>query len=133
MSKRIGVTVAALLSLLAIGVGAARAGVPTGIAADDSGTLSDDPGQTYFVGHLTSPKAKCVADRKVKILYGYNGSPDPRLVDTDHSSKEGAFAGDGPTQHAGNGLVFIRVRVLEKNIGTRHHPNICASFQDDFG
>lgn len=133
MSKRTGVAVAALLGVLAIGAGVARAGMPTEIVADASGALSDDPDQSYFVGHLTSANPKCLAGRKVKILFGYKDSPDPRLVDTDRTSKRGAFAGDGRSTHATAHIVFIRVIVAKKNIRTKNHPKICASFQDDFG
>jgi hypothetical protein len=133
MRKRIGVAMAALLGLVAIGPGVARAGLPTEIVRDASGLSPDDSSVGYFAGHLTSPNPKCLADRKVKILFMYAGSPDPVRVDIDRSSQQGAFAGDGPATSGGNSIVGFVIKVTGKTIGPRHHHKICASFQDSFG
>jgi hypothetical protein len=134
MRKRIGVGVAACCGAVAIAAGIAQAGIPTEIVKDGTGHSGVSLETTWFVGHLTNPNEKCLPGRKVKISFHYFDESRTRLVDTDRSSSSGEFAGQGPTAHGDMGpeVDSFHIAVASKNIGTKKHPKICASFQDDF-
>jgi hypothetical protein len=134
MRKRIGVGLAACCGALAIGVGIAQAGIPTGIVMDGSGYSGSSLENSWVVGHLESSNEKCISGRKVKVSFHYFEEAQPRLVDTGRSTASGAFVGYGPTAHGDMGpeVDSFRISVASKNIGTKKHPKICASFQDDF-
>jgi hypothetical protein len=87
---------------------------------------------SWIVGHLTSSNEKCIPGRNVKVLFHYITEDQPRLVDNSRSSTSGAFVGFGPTARNELEVDSFVVRVASKNIGTKKHPKICASVEDEF-
>jgi hypothetical protein len=124
--------VAACGGALALGAGVANAGIATGIEKDGSGHSGSSLENTWIVGHLTSSNEKCIPGRNVKVLFHYITEGQPKLVDSGRSNSSGAFAGYGPTARDELEVDAFVVRVASKNIGTKKHPKICASFEDEF-
>lgn len=77
----------------------------------------------FIVGHLTSPSAKCVPKRTIKILYDYGDGFE--LVDVAKSSHNGFFAGAGPAEENGNGAEQAKFTLLEKTFFKRGHKHVC--------
>jgi hypothetical protein len=137
MLKRLAL--ATILAGLAITATAAAhtTSYPSAISVDYRQCLECDfaPTVTYFVGgRVTSPKAKCVPARKVKLFAVYGGGkrgvPPPGtrlLLDVDRTSLLGAWSGFVPDT---TGIVRFDAKVVKKNIGPRGHRHICGADTD---
>ncbi len=77
----------------------------------------------FVVGHLTSPSAKCVPKRTVKVLYDYGDGFE--LVDVAKSSNNGFFAAAGPNEENSNGADRAKFTLLEKTFRKRGQRHIC--------
>jgi hypothetical protein len=134
MGKRIGVGMLTIGATLGLWAGLAQGGIATGIEVDGAGYSGSSLENTWIVGHLTSSNPKCIPNRKVKVSFQYIGETEKRLVDTARTSKSGEFAGLGPTTHGAemNGVDRFIIQAASKKIGTKQHPKVCASDQEEF-
>lgn len=110
----------AAASLLAIAIGAAvahAATVNTTIEIRDLDT--NDPHDATASGVIDSPRAKCLANRKVKFFKNVNNDHFV-LLDTDRTSKRGAWSARGDIENA-FGFPVLKVRVTRK---TYNHGNL---------
>jgi hypothetical protein len=125
--KRIGLVLclgAASLALAAT-AGARGPSHPTKVFFDGADTTDGNLNVEFAVGHVTSPSPKCVANRTVKVFFGYSGEDAFTPVDVAKTSKSGAFAGEGPESDGGNEIVALKFKVLTKKFGPRHHRQTC--------
>ena len=84
-------------------------------------------GLGLFVGGLvTSEKQTCVGQRTVKI-FRLEGSSQS-LVDTDKTSKGGAWSGFGGFK----GSDGVKAVLTKRNIGRRGHKHICKGASETF-
>jgi hypothetical protein len=113
----------ALVAVLALsGVAAARApSSRTKIVVDESILSEGSDPLVELVGHLESPKRKCLAGRTVKLSIHYVDGSIERDVDRTGASGFWAVGGhDAGTQSA-------RFEVTRKNVGRGHHRRICKA------
>jgi hypothetical protein len=113
--------------LLASGALAHRSSHPSTVAVVDAATVPDDPSTTYVVGRVTSPSAKCIANRTIKMSFYYDTELSPKLVDTAKTSTNGLAAGEGPNSDNGHTSFGVKLQLLKKNVGTKRHPQICGA------
>jgi predicted amidohydrolase len=105
--------------IAAVGTAAAITHYPTTV--DATGTFVG-PGPNRFIeyGQVHSSKAACRADRRLKMTAHYpNGST--KVLDTDRSSANGAYAMVGDFTNADGG----KIRAAQKRIGRPGHRRIC--------
>ena len=76
-----------------------------------------------FVGHLESPRKKCLAGRTVKFVLHDGNSGTTKLVDTDRTGKDGAWAVGGNII----GADVAHFRVTRKTIGRHHRRRVCKA------
>jgi hypothetical protein len=88
--------VAATLAVMLLGAAQANAkAIDTDFGDTSVSCLSGpDPDHCLYSGFITSPKHKCLPGRTVKMFALFMGG-DQKLVDTDRTSRHGAFAGIG--------------------------------------
>ena len=111
---------------IAIGVLAVSLGTASGTTTYSTAIepdYNDGPGPPVsFIGHLTSPKAKCLPGRTVKMLTHYpNGTT--KVLDTDVTSKNGFWGLRGDFTGADQG----HIKVTRRTIRIHHHRRICAA------
>lgn len=81
--------------------------------------------QNGLAGQVSSPKARCVPNRTVKlVMILQDGSRE--LVDTARTSDNGAFAGIGDFHLA----VDVLAKAPEENIGGSGHRHVCEKASD---
>jgi hypothetical protein len=115
----IGGTVMVVGLIATIGTAAAVTHYPTTL--DATGTFVG-PGPHRFIeyGQVHSSKAACRADRRLKMTAHYpDGST--KVLDTDRSSANGAYAMVGDFTNADGGTI----RAAQKRIGRPGHRRIC--------
>ena len=76
-----------------------------------------------FVGHLESPRKKCLARRTVKLVLHDGNSGTTKLLDTDRTGKNGAWGVGGNII----GADVAHFRVTRKTIGRHHHRRVCKA------
>lgn len=130
---RNGLLVCAVFAFLAFGAVAAAstASSPTKVVLDRLTTTGTGPDQEgHFVGHLESPKEKCLRGRTVKLLLRNGNNGDVKLADTDTTGKRGHWVLDG------NLFTIDRaqMKVTRKVIGSGDNRRICkpGSFSQFF-
>lgn len=106
-------------------VAAARtASSPTKVVLDQfTETGSGPDAQGHFVGHLESPKQKCVRGRTVKLFMRNGNDGTITLADTDQTGRHGGWTLDG-------GLFTIdraQVKVTRERIGSGDNRRICKA------
>ena len=125
--KRIGLVLCLGAACLAFAAtaGARASSHPTSVFFDDSNAQVGDTTQLWVSGHVTSPSPNCVANRTVKLFFGYQTETAFRLVDVTKSSRNGEFGGVGPETRGGNEAVALKLKVLKKKFGPKHHRQTC--------
>jgi hypothetical protein len=88
---------------------------------------------TYVTGgQVTSPKAECVPNRKVKLYAVYaiprRGAATKELLDVDRTSNNGAWS--GRFTHDLLGVDHLQAKLVRKNIGPSGHRHICDGDSD---
>lgn len=122
------------LKLLA-GVFVIALGLMTGMAMADAhsshttikieGTKGATVQHFRVYGTVSSPNARCVSGRKVKIL---SVTPNgPKLIDTDRAGDDGFFSGGGNFGHQVDG---VRVKAVRRDIGRNGHRHVCERATD---
>ena len=76
-----------------------------------------------FVGHLESPRKKCLARRTVKLVLHDGNSGTTKLLDTDRTGKNGAWGVGGNII----GADVAHFRVTRKTIGRHDHRRVCKA------
>src|SRR3954469_15507807 len=116
----------AVLALLALGAVAVAAtpSSPTKVVLDQfTQTGSGETEHGHFVGHLESPKQKCVRGRTVKLFMRNGNDGTITLADTDQTGRHGGWTLDG-------GLFTIdraQVKVTRERIGSGDNRRICKA------
>jgi hypothetical protein len=127
--RRLGLKALLLCTALAFvafgALAAARtASSPTKVVLDQfTETGSGPDAQGHFVGHLESPKQKCVQGRTVKLFMRDGNNGEIKLVDTDQTGRRGGWTLDG-------GLFTIdraQVKVTRERIGSGDNRRICQA------
>ena len=115
IKRRIGMVAAATVTAVVAGAGVAEAKTftTTITALGHTGLVSN---YTEF-GRVSSTKAKCVPDRKVKVYA--NHLSGPVLVDVARTSDNGAWAATGDFSGAGG----LTAKVTKEDVG----KNTCGS------
>jgi hypothetical protein len=111
---------AATVAVMAFGIAdaqAARIDTEFGDTGVNCGA-GPDPNHCLYSGFITSPKNKCLAGRTVKMFALFTGGGQ-KLVDTDRTSKHGAFAGLGKPST----VSAAKFKVLEKRV----HGDTCKA------
>lgn len=118
--RRILLGLGAIAGLL-FGVGVATASsrpIPTEVVFDHASCFRS---RCIYSGYLDSPKlAKCRPHRKIKLYDSPPNRESYRLLDTDRSSKHGAWAV--------RGLILsspVKIKVTKRRFGPGHRP--CGS------
>jgi hypothetical protein len=109
----------ALLTILALSAAFCLTAVFAGASVSYRTHISLDTAsftghRALFTGRLESQHGRCIARRKVKLFDKFQGGGQ-KLIDTDRSSKNGAWSGYGRFPH----LKQLRVRLPKKSLG-RH-------------
>src|SRR4051794_5843390 len=97
-----GALAVALAALGATGAALAGGVKDTDLINDTFIPVSDDSSRSIFVGHVESPSAKCVKNRKIKVTFIFTMTD--YVSDHVRSGQKGGFAGIGPNTHNGNPL-----------------------------
>jgi hypothetical protein len=121
----VGAAVGAVALTLGAGAVLARtAPIPSAVDIKGAGI---GPNLVQTDGLVSSPKAKCVPARKVRVYALYESDP-PEPIGTDSTSHNGAFfvTGDPSGEPIG-----AKARVLRKKIGPRHHRRLCKAAADE--
>jgi hypothetical protein len=127
--KRIGLVLCVGAACLAFAVTAgARGGShPSNLVVDGSGDVPTEGGvlDLFIAGHVKSPSSKCVANRTVKMYFGYENENALRLVDIAKSGRSGQFAARGSQEHGTNAINAVTLKLLKKKLGPKHHHQTC--------
>ncbi len=124
--KRMSVALVAVASMMCAGTALAHApSHPSKLFVDGFDFTSSRIDSYYVVGHVESNAPKCVPNRTVKVFYGYEGESAFRLVDVAKTGRSGAFGAEGPDSHAGNGVTALKLKLVEKRVGSGRHRQTC--------
>jgi hypothetical protein len=131
--KRIAVLAAILGLGAATAAEAHQTSYPTEIEVkyvQTGGALRGSGFPLFVGGDVSSPRAACVPDRRVKV-FGLTPAPRgflvPVLIDTDRTSANGAWSGVDDFA----GMFGVKARVTKRNIGASGHKHICQADVDE--
>lgn len=103
--------------------------IPSKVFFDDSAEVTNpsNPNRDLIIfGHVTSPKADCLANRKIVILARYMTETGFRPYDVARTGANGGFNGVGPSTRDANQIDAAKLILKPKPIGTKKHPKTCA-------
>jgi hypothetical protein len=116
----------AVLVFLALGAVAVASipSSPTKVVLDQFTQTGEGPTlHGKFVGHLESPKEKCVRGRTIKLFLRNGNNGKTKLADTDHTGKRGGWTVEGDLFT----IDRAQIKATRKVIGSGDNRRVCKA------